>query len=173
VRLSLKVQRAGMISFLACGIMLLIYALGFISDVYIFYAYGNKALVGFYEEMQKINTGLLWKAVLIIIFALVLFFLELGKHHAGKITLITVATISAVSIFLGADSLAVTAAAREQYANLDLNSLNRYIERGAIKYQYSTLTYDLGLGGYALFLLSCLFMTVTVICNAFKIEGKP
>jgi hypothetical protein len=172
VGLSFKLQRVGMISFFTCGILLLIYALGFISDVYIFYAYGNNVLVDFYQEMQGINAGLLWKAILIIIFALLLIFLELGKHHAGKITLVVVAAISAVCIFFGADSLSIIAAAREQYASLDLSSLNRYIERGAITYRYSTFTYDLGIGAYALFLLSCLFMSVTVICNAFIVEAK-
>ena len=155
---------------MAAGVLLLIYALGFISNVYIFYAYGGKALVDFYHEMQVINSGLLWKAVLAIVFALALFFLELGKHPAGLFTLVIAVIIAAASVFFCVDSLVLLAEARQIYSGLDLGSLNRYIERGAIKYQYSTLTYDLGLGGYALFLLSSLFMAIIVIRNAFTVR---
>jgi hypothetical protein len=156
--------------YLAIGVLLLVYALGFISDVYLFYAYGGKALADFYHEMQSVNGGLLWKAVLIIIFSLVLFMLELGRHPAGLITMILTALIAAVSVSLCVHSLALLVQARQTYAGLDLSSLNRYIERGAIRYQYSTLTYDLGMGGYALFLLSSLFMAITVIRNAFTVK---
>ena len=169
----LAVQRAGLFLYLAVGVLLLIYALGFISDVYLFYAYGNKGLVDFYYEMQGINTGLLWRAILIIVFALVLFFLELGTHPAGIFTMILAVLIALTSIFFCVDSLGLLAQARQTYSGLDLSSLNRYIERGAIQYQYSTLTYDLGMGGYTLFLFSSLFMAITVIRNACVVEDKP
>jgi len=167
------IQRSGLYLYLAAGVLLLIYALGFISDVYLFYAYGGNALVDFYHEMQVINSGLLWKAVLAIVFALALFFLELGKHPAGLLTLVIAVIIAVASVFLCADSLVLLAEARQKYSSLDLSSLNRYIERGAIKYQYSTLTYDLGLIGYALFLMSTLFMAITVIRNAFTVRVTP
>jgi len=172
VRLSrwLTVQRTGLFLYLGIGVLLLVYALGFISDVYIFYAYGSKALVDFYHEMQSINAALLWKAILIIIFALVLFLLELGRHSAGPITMILTVLIAAASVFLCVQSLSLLVQIRQAYAGLDLSPLDRYIQRGAIQYQYSTLTYDLGMGGYALFLLSSLFMAITVIRNAFTVK---
>ncbi|MDR0455324.1 MAG: hypothetical protein LBH20_01405 [Treponema sp.] len=166
----LTIQRISLFLFLACGVALLVYALGFITDVYLFYAYGSKVLVDFYREMQGINTGLLWKAVLIIIFASVLFLLELGKHPAGKFTVLLVLIMGAASLLCGASSLALLAEARHQYTGLDLRSLNRYIERGAIQYRFSTFTYDLGLGGYALLLFSSLFMAVVVTRNAFTVR---
>jgi len=163
-------QRIGLFLYLAAGVLLLIYALGFVSNVYIFYAYGSNRLVEFYDEMQMVNDGLLWKAVIAISFAVVLFLLRLGKYPAGFVTLIITAVIAAVSIWFCAGSIIELFQARETYSGLDLNSLNRYIERGAISYQYSTLTYDLGLGGYLLFLLSSLFMAITVTRNAFAVR---
>jgi len=168
----LTLQRTGLFLFLTVGILLLIYALGFITGVYLFFAYGNKELAAFYQAMQEINADLLRKAIAIIIFACVLFMLELRRHAAGKITLVLVALISAAGIFLAADALAALAAARESYAALDLSSLNRYIQRGAIKYQYSTLVYDLGLLGYGLFLCSVLFLAIVVVRNAFVVREE-
>jgi hypothetical protein len=163
-------QRVSLSLFLACGVLLLVYALGFITDVYLFYAYGGNVLVDFYKVMQELNTGLLWKAVTLIIFAVVLFLLELGKHPAGKCTLILALIIGAASLFFAANSLTLLAEARRAYTALDLSSLDRYIERGAIQYQSSTLTYDMGLGGYALLLLSSLFMAAVVTRNAFIVR---
>ena len=163
----LTMQRISLFLFLACGLLLLVYALGFITDVYLFYAYGGKALTDFYKTMQNINNGLLWKAVALIIFAVLLFLLELGKHPAGKFTLVLALIIGAASLYFAAHSLALLAEVRHTYTGLDLSSLNRYIERGAIQYKSSTLTYDLGLGGYGLLLLSSLFMAFIVARNAF------
>jgi hypothetical protein len=157
-----------MFLFMAFGVLLLVYALGFISDVYLFYAYGNKGLSEFYTEMQSVNAVLLWKAVLVIVFAVVLFILGVSKYPAGLFTLILVVLIAAASLFLSADSLLHLIAAREKYSGLDLSSLQRYIDRGAITYQRSTLTYDLGLGVHALFFCSSLFMAACVIRNAFR-----
>ena len=172
IPLWLKIQRVSLFFFLASGVLLLIYALGFISDVYLFFAYGNRGLVEFYNEMQAINAGLLWKAVMLIIFAIVLFLLQLDKHPAGLITLILTLLILAASIVFCAGSLLALAEAREKYTALDLSSLNRYIERGAIQYEFSTLTYDLGLAGYALLCLASLFTASIVIRNAIKVEDK-
>ena len=166
----LQTQRISLFFFLAMGCFLLVYALVFITDVYLFYAYGDRALAGFYQSMQQINTRLLWKAVLIILFAAVLFLLELGKHAAGLFTLIIAAIIAVVSVYFAADSLARLVAARQEYSALDFGSLNRYIERGTIKYSFSTFTYDIGLAGYVFFLCSSLFMAVAVIRNAFVVQ---
>jgi len=168
----LLTQRLGLFLYLTVGILLLIYALGFVSNVYLFYAYGGRGLVDFYKEMQIVNDALLLKAILAIVFALVLFFLELGKFPAGILTLVITLIIAAASIAFCADSLVVLADARQKYSQLDLSSLNRYIERGAIKYHYSTLTYDLGLGAYLLFLLSSLFMAAAVMRNALNRKGE-
>ena len=164
-------QRLSIFLYMAVGILLLIYALGFVSNVYIFYAYGGKGLVDFYHEMQILNKGLLWKAIAAVCFSFVLLLLELGKHPAGIITLVVTVIITSVSIFFSVDSLAALADARLLYSDLDFNSLNRYIERGAIKYEYSTLTFDLGLAGYSLFLLTSLCMIFTVIRNAFTVKS--
>jgi hypothetical protein len=165
----ITMQRISLFLFLVCGLLLLVYALGFITDVYLFYAYGGKVLTDFYMVMQGINAGLLWKAVTLIIFAVVLFLLELGKHPAGKFTLILALIIGAASLFFAAHSLALLAGVRSVYTALDFSSLNRYIERGAIQYKFSTLTYDLGLGGYGLLLLSSFFMAAVVTRNAFTV----
>ena len=148
--------------------MLLIYALGFISNIYIFYAYGSKALVDFYHEMQIVNDGLLWKAIAAILFALVLFLLQLGKFPAGIVTLIITAVIAALSVWFCIGSFIIFADIREAYLNLDISSLNRYIQRGTINYSQSAITFDLGTAGYILFLLSSIFMFITVIRNAFS-----
>ena len=166
----LKFQRVSLFLYLAAGVLLLVYALGFITDVYIFYAYGNNRLIEFYHDMQKINNALLWKALFVIIFSLILFLLELGKRPAGLFTFFMIIIIMAASIFICVNSIVVLTSAREQYAALDLSSLNRYIERGAITYEYSTRTYDIGLGGYSLFLFSSILMTITVIRNAFMVK---
>jgi len=168
----LFIQRTALFLYLAAGVLLLIYALGFISNVYIFYAYGGRGLVDFYHKMQEINDSLLWKAIFTIIFTVILFLLELGKHPAGIVTFIVTVVIAGVSVFFCVDSIIMIANARSVYSELDLASLNRYIERGAIRYEYSTLTYDLGLGGYILFLLSSLFMAITVIRNALTVRAE-
>jgi hypothetical protein len=167
----LKVQRLGLFLFLFCAVLLLIYALGFISDVYLFYAYGGKALSDFYRVMQGINAGLLRNAILFIIFAVVLFILGLGTYPAGLFTLIIAALISTASSFLGVNALLRLLAARQEYTGLDLSSLNRYIERGAIQYHYSTFTYDIGMGIYGLFFCSLVFMIVSVMRNSFTVRA--
>jgi len=168
----LFIQRLGLFLYLAAGVLLLIYALGFITNEYIFYAYGSKGLEDFYNEMQTVNAGLLWKAIVLIIFALILFILELRKHPAGIITLIITVFIVALSIFLCIDSLIILAQTKAEYSSLDFSSLSRYIERGTIKYQYSTLTFNLGFGGYFLFLLSSVFLLIIVIRNALLIKDN-
>jgi len=167
----LLIQRVSLFLYLAAGILLLIYALGFISNVYIFYAYGNAGLVEFYHDMQEVNDSLLWNAIIVVLFALGLFLLELRKHPAGIFTLIITIIIVIVSVSICVYSLVILADAKLYYSELDLGSLDRFIERGTFKYQYSTLTYDLGLGGYILFLLSSLFMAFCVIRNAFKLKA--
>ena len=164
-------QRVGLFLYLAGAVLLLIYALGFISNIYIFYAYGSKGLVDFYNEMQIINDGLLWKAIAAIVFALILFLLQLMNFPAGIVTLIITTVIAAVSVWFCIGSLVVFADIREVYLNLDLSSLNRYIQRGTIKYSQSTFTFDLGIGSYVLFLISSAFMLIIVIRNAFFARG--
>ena len=165
-------QRIGLYLYLAGAVLLLIYALGFISNIYIFYAYGSKGLVDFYHEMQIVNDDLLWKAIFAIIFAVVLFLLQLGKFPAGIVTLVITVIISAVSVWFCAGSVFELLEAKEIYLNLDLSSLNRYIQRGAINYKHSGLTFDLGMGGYILFFASSMFMLITVIRNAFCVQLK-
>jgi len=168
----LAVQRLSVFLYLSCGVLLLIYALGFLTRFYLFYTYGGKGLENFYHEMQIVNNSFLWKAVLAVVFSLALFILELGKHPAGFFTLIAVCLIALASIFFCADSFLILADAKAQYRALDFDSLNRYIERGTINYESSTLTFDLGLAGYALFLSAVLFMAFTVIRNAFAVKPE-
>jgi len=170
-------QRISLFLYLTAGVLLLIYALGFISNVYIFYAYGSKGLVDFYHEMQVINDDLLLKAIFAIVFSLLLFLLRLGSSPAGIITLIISVIITGLSVWFSAGSFIALMEARETYLNLDLSSLNRYIQRGTINYNHSSLAFDMGLGGYLLFLLSSVFMLITVMRNAFtvritKAEGR-
>ena len=136
----LKVQRTGLFLFSFSGVLLLIYALGYISDVYLFFAYGNKGLVDFYNDMQAVNAVMLRNAILVIVFACILFISGLGKYPAGLYTLIIVVLISAASLYIALDAFFQLVQARINYSGLDLSSLNRYIERGAITYRYSTLT---------------------------------
>ena len=166
----LKIQRAGLFLFTASGVLLLVYALGYLSNAYIFYAFGDDRLWEFYMRMQEINTGLLFKAVLAIIFALVLFVLQLGKHAAGPYTLAIVTLICAASVYFSVDSILGIAAIRHEYTLLDLTVLDRYIELGSITYRYSTIVFDLGLMGYSLFLAATLFMAAAVARNAFTVR---
>ena len=168
----LSIQRFSIFLYLTSGVLLLIYALGFISNEYLFYTYGGKGLEDFYHEMQIVNVSFLWKAVFAVIFSLFLFLLELGKHPAGFFTLIIVCLIAFFSVFFCIDSILILSDVKQQYSSLDFGSLSRYIERGTINYEYSTLTFDLGLAGYTLFLSAALFMAVTVIRNAFKVNVK-
>ena len=163
-------QRISLFLYLSAGVLLLIYALGFISNVYIFYAYGSKGLVDFYHEMQVVNDDLLLKAILVIIFSLVLFLLRLGSYPAGIITLIISVIIFGLSVWFCAGSFITLTEAKESYLNLDLSSLNRYIQRGTISYNHSSLTFDMGLGGYLFFMLSSVFMLIIVTCNAFTVR---
>jgi hypothetical protein len=126
--------------------------------------------VDFYHEMQIVNSGLLWKAVLVIIFSVILFLLGLGRYHAGIVTLIITLIIISVSIFFCVNTFILLTGAIETYSGLDLSSLNRYIERGTISYEYSTISYELGIFGYILFLLASVFLLVTVIRNAFTLQ---
>jgi len=99
-----------------------------------------------------------------------LFSLELTKHPAGIITLILVCLIALVSIFFSIDSIVVLSDAKLDYGALDFYSLDRYINRGTITYETSTVTFNFGFAGYALFLLSSLFMLITVARNAFTVK---
>jgi len=165
-------QRIGLLIYLSCAVLLLIYALGFISNIYIFYAYGSKGLVDFYNEMQIVNDDLLWKAIVSIIFSLALFLLQLKDFPAGVFTLIITFVIAALSVWFCISSFLALLEIKEIYLNLDLSSLNRYIQRGAINYTQSTFTFDLGIAGYILFLISSVFIFITVIRNAFCVSSK-
>ncbi|MDR2542568.1 MAG: hypothetical protein LBC80_03860 [Treponema sp.] len=168
----LKIQRLSLFLYLAFSVFLLVYALGFLSDVYIFYTYGSDELENFYHYMQGINSGLLWKAILVIVFALVLFVLELNKYPAGLFTLIVVVFIAAIGLVISANSFIELMEARQQYTVLDLSPLNRYIERETIRYRYSTTIFDFGLVVYTLMFFSSLFMAATVTRNAIKVTVK-
>jgi len=166
----LKIQRASLFMFTISGVLLLVYALGYLSNAYIFYAFGDDRLWEFYMEMQEINTGLLFKAIAAIIFAIVLFILQLNKHAAGIYTLLIAVLICAASLFISVHSLMSIAAIRHEYTLLDLTALDRYIELGSITYEYSTIVFDLGLIGYVLFSVAALFMAATVARNAFMVQ---
>ncbi|GHT72146.1 hypothetical protein FACS1894110_26490 [Spirochaetia bacterium] len=167
---SLKVQRTGLFLYLSFGVLFLIYALGFITDTYLFYAYGDKGLADFYREMQRINAALLWRSIWIIVFAVFLFLLELGSHAAGLFTLIVSGIVAAGSLVFSVASALELAAIRVTYRALDLSSLDRYIERGTITYTPSTLTFDLGLALCVLFLCASLFLIINVFYNAFNVK---
>jgi hypothetical protein len=162
----LKVQRTGLFLYMSLGVALLAYALGFVTDIYLFYAYGNQELVGFYREMQGTNTGLLWKAVGVIVFTVILFILELRNRAAGIFTLAAALLFSALGVFFSVDSVLRLSDLREKYGALDLSSLQRYIEQGTIKYSFSTLTYDLGFAVNILFICSSLFLGAVIFYNA-------
>jgi hypothetical protein len=166
----LKVQRAGLFLYLCLGVLLLVYALGFITDTYLFYAYGDKGLSNFYQTMQGLNADFLWKAIYVIVFAVVLFILELKDHVAGLFTLIITLLLSILSMVFSVDSILKLSAIRENYKTLDLSYLQRYIDRGTITYTASTLTYDLGFVLHIVFLCSSLFLGVAVFYNACKIS---
>jgi hypothetical protein len=168
----LKIQRMGLFLYMSLGVLLLVYALGFVTDIYLFYAYGNQELAGFYREMQGTNTGLLWKAVGVIVFAVFLFALELGNHGAGLFTLMSALLFAALGVFFSADSVSKLSDLREKYGSLDLSSLQRYIEQGTIKYSPSTLTYDLGFAVNILFICSSLFLGSVIFYNACR-GGEP
>jgi hypothetical protein len=167
----LKVQRISLALFTVSGVLLLVYALGYLSNAYIFYAYGDDRLYEFYTTLQGINTGLLFKAVMAIVFALFLFVLQLNKHPPGRYTLILVSLICAVSIFFSVHSVLNLLAVRQEYVLLDLTVLDRYIEFGSITYSYSTVVFDLGFVGYVLFSVSALFVVAVVARNAFKVPA--
>jgi hypothetical protein len=101
----LKIQRIGLFLYLSLGVLLLVYSLGFITDVYLFYAYGNQTLIDFYREMQAVNSLLLGKAILIIVFAVILFVFQLQDNAAGLFTLIIVLLVSGIGAALAAGSL--------------------------------------------------------------------
>jgi len=166
----LNIQRISLFLYLASGVLALIYALGFISNIYLFYAYGGRSLFDFYNEMQLVNRNLLWKAIIAIIFTLVLFLLELGKHPAGFFTLIITIIITVISVLISVETLLMLINAKAEYSRLEFDSLSRYIQRGTIEYEYSTVTYNLGIGAYALYLVSSLFMAFIVIRNALKLH---
>jgi hypothetical protein len=143
-----------------------VYALGFITDIYLFYAYGNRDLIAFYREIQVVNRGLLEKALYVIVFAVVFFILELRDHPAGLFTLFVTAILSIHGLISSLGSISVLWDIRGKYSALNLSSLNRYIERGTITYKFSTLTYDLGLVLQGLFLLVSLLWLIAVFYNA-------
>ena len=169
----LKVQRFSVFIYTAISIALLVYALGFLTNSYIFYAFGDNRLREFYQAMQKINTGLLFKPILAIIFALALFIAQINKHAAGKYTLCIVLLVCAASLFISADSIVKIAAVRNEYTLLDLSELDWYIERGTIAYNYSTAVYDFGLVIYALFPAAALFMAAAVTRNSVTVQDIP
>jgi len=169
------VQRASLFLFAFSGALLLTYALGYLTNAYIFYAFGDNRLHDFYHEMQRINTGLLLKSLLVIVFALALFALQLNRHAAGFYTLVIAMIVCAASVFMAADSVVKILAIRHEYVLLDLSVLNRYIERGSISYRSSTMVFDFGIAGYALFFASSVFVAASVARNAFAVNdsGEP
>jgi len=156
--------------FTVTGVLLLVYALGYLTSAYIFYAFGDDVLWNFYMEMQQTNTGLLFKAIVAIVFSLAMFALQLNKHAAGLYTLIVVLLVSAASVLLSVHSLSAILAMRQGYALLDLSVLDVYVELGSIAYRESTIVFELGIIGHTLFALSALFMAATVTGNAVSVK---
>ncbi|MCL2231545.1 MAG: hypothetical protein FWB99_00535 [Treponema sp.] len=169
----LRIQRAGLFLFSVSGVLLLVHALGYLSNAYIFYAFGDRALVDFYHEMQGINNGLLYRSLLAIVFAIVLYMIQLGKHAAGRFTLLITVLVCAASLAASADALIRIAGNRLTYTLLDLSVLDRYVELGSITYSKSTIVFDLGIAAYALFFAAALFVALTVARNAFVVRDIP
>ncbi|MCL2879565.1 MAG: hypothetical protein FWF29_04900 [Treponema sp.] len=164
-------QKTGMALFFICGVFMLVYAMGFVSAVYVFFAYGNKQLLEFYNEMQAVNKGLLWKAIAVILLALFLYILELNRHPAGPITLILTVIVCAAGLVISVQTLALLAGLRREYSGLDLTVLKRYIDRGTIRFKYSTFVYDMGLALYAALALVSVFTAAAVTRTAMTVRG--
>jgi hypothetical protein len=162
----LIVQRAALIAYGALGVLLLVYALGFITNVYLFFAYGDRELNVFYREMQGINIILLRNAIIIIITALIFMGISLARNAAGIITVLVTMVLSAFSAFLSVNAVRSLNESRLRYSVLDLSSLDIYIERGTISYTSSALTYNMGMALYALFICVIVFLLVAVFSNA-------
>jgi hypothetical protein len=162
----LRIQRLGLILFGGTGALLLIYALGFLTDVYLFFAYGGRELIDFYREMQGVNSMLLRNVLILIVGIVVLFMLGLRNSAAGLITFWCTALVSIGGIYFSARALIALNRSRLEYAALDLSSLDRYIERGTITYTASAFTYSLGMALYFLCAFAALFLLVTVLVNA-------
>ena len=168
----LKIQRVSLFLFAIFGVLLLVHALGYLSSAYIFFAFGDARMGNFYSEMQEINTGLLYRALLAIVFSLLLFILQLGRHAAGRYTLCIAILVSLTSMTVSASALLQIAGNRQNYRMLDLSALDRFIELGTIRYRESTIVFDLGIAGYALFFLAALFMAIAVARNAFSVTEQ-
>jgi hypothetical protein len=162
----LKTQKAGLFLYIAGVALLLVYALGFLTNVYLFYAYGDNTLADFYRVMQQMNNILLWGAMSSCIFTVVLFALELHVHAAGVITLVIVLLVSALTAGFTVVVFSELIRIKAWYTGLDFSSLDRYIERGTITYTFSTITYDTGIVLCVVFFTTALFLAGIVIRNA-------
>jgi hypothetical protein len=162
----LTIQRSSLFLFSLLGGLLLVYALGFLTNVFVFYAFGDDLLYDFYEAMQKINSGLLFKALVAILFVLLLWALKLARCPAGRYTLCITFVLCAASIYFSIDSIKLILEMRHEYLALDLSVLDRYIERGTISYRASTTVFDLGFAAYGAFAAASLFFALCVFRGA-------
>ena len=163
---SIKIQRIVLFGFLGLAVLSLVYALGFLTNTYLFFAYGDKQLNDFYKEMQQVNTRFLWQAVTVIVLAVLLLLLDLKRHIAGIVTLCVSLVFSLAACITSVLGIVELMQLKAKYASLDLTSLNRYIERGTISYEYSTLTFDLGIIMFAVLALTAVGLAAVVFRNA-------
>jgi hypothetical protein len=166
----LFIQRTGLYLYFITGMFLLIYTLGFVTNIYLFYAYGDQELNYFYQDAQDINRDFLIKSIGIIIFAAVFFFLELKNHAAGFVSLILGSVLSVLGVIFSIYNMLDLFFIRGSYLDLDLSSLNRFIERGTISYSFSTLTFDLGIALNGLFIGVSLFFAMSILINALTVK---
>jgi len=166
----LRVQRLAVFLYFASGVLLFVHALGFITNTYVFYAYGDKILQAFYNDMQLTNLDLFWASLLAIIFAVILLLLDLHHHAAGPVTLVISAGITGASALLFWRTLCFLSWAKEDYLSLDLSSLDRYIKRGALEYKPSIFIYDSGLALDFVLLAATIFLAAAVFRNAFCVK---
>jgi hypothetical protein len=166
----LLAQQAGLYGYAAGAVLFLVYALGFVTQSYVFYAYGDRALSAFYQTMQTVNAALLRESVLCCVFAVVLFLLELNRHAAGLVTLVMTLAVCAATAFFAVQSLVSCIGLKAAYTELDLSALDRYIQRGTISYTPSTTVYTIGIVLSAAFAAVALFIAVTVAKNAFTVK---
>jgi hypothetical protein len=170
-KIQIGLQRALLIAYTACACLFLVYALGFLTSTYVFFAYGGQELADFYDVMQWVNRGLLWKAVLCIVFGVLLFALELSKYPAGIITLIVTCLVCLATLAINVLTLIELIRDKAEYAALNFSALDVYIERGTISYTPSALTYDLGLCLCLAFSAAVIFLALVTVLNAVNSPG--
>jgi hypothetical protein len=146
------------------AIVLFVYALGFMTNIYKLFYNGNLDTLNYYKSIQPFNKELFDQIIKFIIFGVLFFIFQFRKHIVGLLGLILAFITTIYTSVYSALYLVELLDFKKKYNALDLTKVK--------KYEPSNLVFDLGTVLLSLMTVVSIALLVIVILNVIKNNKK-